>query len=465
MSKLLYLFFILIWPYDLYSTLAGQELYDTRPDILSLESISHNGLGDEWEKLKKAHLEITAMLFESYTDRHYYFLARDSELLYDFARLAARNNPDILSRIHLINVSQDNMNDPHLKDYLKQEGISEELLNSGKKIVFVDTGYNGTIPRVIAEKFSIKARGQLQTHLICSANSKHPSSRVFLSALDPSAAKKNPLSMYWSLYHYEHMPRFTDRSRGFVYSQNRWQAFSPISGQYDGVVSKTLAKKYQEDLRNFVLKNEEFLNKRREIWRQLFEINSEDASKKIKELLKLNPGDHFYESLARDYAEMSETNFPHFKIDFSSLGLEKDIVHHHAYKNSVSEINKLIKEKNWVKLQSIYGSIEDAESNKILAKLLGNSKLSIEGEEFLNFLIIKGDPSMLHYLEIFTFSSPYYQKDRYKKLREAIRISDARERNILLGNRYSLKTTAIKSCRSIQAAIRSAFEQLKQLAN
>src|SRR4051812_44416598 len=66
----------------------GYESYLERPDILNVTAQAHPELGADWEKLKRAHIEAVAQLLEMYPDREIYFLARDSELLYDMARLA-----------------------------------------------------------------------------------------------------------------------------------------------------------------------------------------------------------------------------------------------------------------------------------------------------------------------------------------------------------------------------------------
>lgn len=245
---------------------AGLESYFDRPDILSVKGQTHKELGRDWEKLKPAHLEAVAMLFESYPeDQHFYFLARDSELLYDYARLAAKNDPKLLERVHLLNISSGNMRDPHLKDYLKQEGISEETLSAGKKVLFVDTGFSGTIPRVIAEGFSEKGKKQLQTHLMCSSNPEHPSSRVFLFHLNPAVSTIAPDEMLGAMLSFEDMPHYSDRSHGFILDKGRWHPISPQLGQSDGIVSKELAKKYQEDLIEYLLKNEKLLDEKRKL--------------------------------------------------------------------------------------------------------------------------------------------------------------------------------------------------------
>ena len=128
------------------------ETYLSRPDILQLVPESHD-MGGEWENLKRAHIEVVAQVLALYPGHEIYFLARDSELLYDQAKILLQDRPDELQRIHLLNISRANMRAKGVKNYLNQEGISETSLKQGKRILFVDTGFSGTIPRVIESYF------------------------------------------------------------------------------------------------------------------------------------------------------------------------------------------------------------------------------------------------------------------------------------------------------------------------
>ena len=94
------------------------EYYSERPHILSVAPQEHPDLDNHWQKLKRGHLEATALILAMYTDYEIYFLARDTELLHDFAMLASRNNKAIQKRLHLLNVSRANMRAEHIKDYL-----------------------------------------------------------------------------------------------------------------------------------------------------------------------------------------------------------------------------------------------------------------------------------------------------------------------------------------------------------
>ncbi|MCB0370310.1 MAG: hypothetical protein KDD45_13020, partial [Bdellovibrionales bacterium] len=219
-----------------------------------------------------------------YPEYEIYFLARDSELLYDFAKLSLQNDSAALHRIHLLNISRANMRAKHVKDYLAQEGISEEKLIAGKKVLFVDTGFAGTIPRVISENFSAAASANLRTHLLSSSNNSHPSTRVFLGYMNPAVTEMSPSSLHGAIVSYEHIPRYTDRSSQFVQINGRWLPISPREGGADGAVNKGIALKYQEDLAHFwaIAGAQNVFNNRRQIYRELQESRKDPAKLELK---------------------------------------------------------------------------------------------------------------------------------------------------------------------------------------
>jgi hypothetical protein len=112
----------------------------------------------------------------------------------------SRDKPSHLARLHLLNISTTNIHAEHVKDYLAQEGISDATLKAGKRVLFVDTGFSGSIPRQISEYFPATLRPQLQSHLMVSSNSEHPSCRVFLSSINPYAVLLSPSLMAKSIH-------------------------------------------------------------------------------------------------------------------------------------------------------------------------------------------------------------------------------------------------------------------------
>lgn len=226
----------------------GWESYLDRPDILEVQARSHE-MGKTWETLKAAHFSFVAKILTLYpASTHFYFLARDGEYLFDVARMVTKGTPDE-HRVHLLNVSRVNMGDVNIKAYLRENGISEETLASGRQVLLLDTGFAGTIPRAIRDLYPARLRTQIKAHLVASSDTAIPSSRTFLIHLNPSANEQLPSKMHGSILSYEHMPRFTDRSVEFVFSGGRYHPVSPMSENTDGVVSKKESLRYMQDLR------------------------------------------------------------------------------------------------------------------------------------------------------------------------------------------------------------------------
>jgi hypothetical protein len=181
-------------------------------------------------------------------DHDIYFLARDSEYLYDVARLVTEGTLDA-KRIHLLNVSRGNMRDPLAAAYLDQEGISVKSLVANQKVLFVDTGFSGTIPKVLTELFPDKFRTQIKTHLIVSETPRHPSSRAFLIHLNPAVNSLGPKSLHGTIINYEHMPRTTARSSKFMFLNGRIHAVSIQRAEPGETVSLKQSLKYMADLK------------------------------------------------------------------------------------------------------------------------------------------------------------------------------------------------------------------------
>jgi len=427
---------------------AGYESYLSRPDILTLKPKAHLELGNDWSKLRRGHIEAVALLLEMYPDRELYFLARDSELLYDLARWVSRDDPAAAKRLHLLNISRANMRAEHIKDYLAQEGISEATLQAGKKVLFIDTGFSGTIPRVLSEYFPSALRKNLQTHLMSSSNPAHPSTRVFLTAINPAAPGLPPGSLHGSIVSYEHMPRYTDRSTRFVNHQGVWEPISPTDSASDGTVSKSTAIAYMEDLLSYASEKEtqELLTKRRNQWRQMKETASADSAEAIKELKKLlesNPQDAFVEAMVRDFVEthqLSNESSPSL-LTVESVGLKIVALPSGGQSASLSNknmliskypawasvledpetgIKTLIEKQEFGTLGAITDTITDTEFTRILTKSLGAAKPTAGVRQFIRMLIEKGDGEMLENLALHTFpqSNTADMKDLLKLLIE-----------------------------------------------
>ena len=373
------------------------ENYLSRPDILQLVSESHD-MGGEWENLKRAHIEVVAQVLALYPGHEIYFLARDSELLYDQAKILLQDRPDELQRIHLLNISRANMRANGVKNYLNQEGISETSLKQGKRILFVDTGFSGTIPRIIESYFPPQYSIQFSTHLLSSSNSSHPSSRIFLSWLNPEVAKMNPGSMHGSIISYEHMPRYTRRSNHFEQKDGKWQAMSDLNVAGDGTVSKEKALQYMESLLHFSQSEEgkELYQKRSQLWRELYNLGQGGSKEQLIERLKLllSSDDIRVESIVRDFIETIWRNkvIPKEKrIKLEDVGLEithgsgsqpasnkNALIEKHPEWKTVLEdpetgIKELLHKKDMVTIGKMIDTIHDEEFFTILSKILGEN--------------------------------------------------------------------------------------------
>jgi hypothetical protein len=314
---------LLLFCFGLYG---AKEPYSIRPDIFTIapqpREKSEGPASDfpaNWDALRMAHLEAAAQILGMYPEHEIYLLARDAEYLYDVMKLMARYEPRTLERIHLINVSRANMNDPNLLFYLKQEGISEDRLRAkgaasahmlksmgagagagaeiglgvgapaaapfpgavrtGIKVLFVDTGFAGTIPRTIVSKFPTELQTQFQAHLVCSSNPDYPSMRTFLAHLNPAFAIREPASLQGTIAEYEYLPRFTSRSDEIAPRELKedggriiYDALSPIGDETDGSVSKVIARRFMADLRAFCESPSaiRFYRERKALWDSLW---------------------------------------------------------------------------------------------------------------------------------------------------------------------------------------------------
>jgi hypothetical protein len=308
----------------------GFESYLSRPDILTVKP-KVTQLGYAWDQIKEAQLAFVAQLLEMYpkgTD--IYFLARDSEHLYDIARLVTQGTPEA-ERMHLLNVSRLSLDDDFLMEYLKDNGVSDETLKAGKKVLFVDTGFAGTIPNHIISKLSAAAAKNFKTQLIVSENTAIPSSRTFLVNLNADARNGEPEIMHEAIIDYEHLPRYTDRSTSYVLIDGHYHPISPkISNSADGEVSKSQAKVQMADLAAH-WKNpktqESYKALRKEI-RDVINLTTTKTSTEILNALasKLENAPeakyHQAEAILRDVLDSAHTTGIKVTVDLHQLGLE-----------------------------------------------------------------------------------------------------------------------------------------------
>lgn len=238
--------------------LAQMVPYSNRPDIFNVpaqELPYHlgNAAGAHWSGMLEAHFDAVAFILEAYSNREVYFLARDSELLYDAARLATNG----AANMHLLNVSRVNMEDALLPQYLARHGIDKYSLGQSEGVVMIDTGFVGSIPNKIKTLFPAHLASKIHTHLLVSNTGAIPSMRTFLQRLNFDAAYSNDVqTLHGAITQYEHMPRYSERSTEFQYFNGNVEAMAAATGNSDGQVNPELAIKYMSSLRYAYNKND-----------------------------------------------------------------------------------------------------------------------------------------------------------------------------------------------------------------
>lgn len=267
------------------------EHYSKRPKIEEIQAKEHNDLSSDWGKFKPAQFNLVAELLEFYPDYEIYFLARDSEFIYDSARLATLESESDRERVHLLNISRVNVSTSNIHAYLIQQGISPKAMARGKKILFVDTGFDGTISKAIKDILPEEARENFKTHLILSRNEEFPSSRVFLDVFQMPLEEDELFYLRKEMIkRYESLPKFTDRS--FDYEEVNGQ-MEPVSHRLEGQegdLQRITARWHMEDLKFYWSKqdSQSHFQKQRLLSREMFQffqqasLSEEEISSKMQ---------------------------------------------------------------------------------------------------------------------------------------------------------------------------------------
>ena len=365
------------------------EYYSARPTIQAVPAVSHPDLSEKtWPLLKRAQLEFVAEILGLYPDQEIYFLARDSELIYDLSVLLMEvEDRAQLGRLHLINVSRANLVADHLLDYLAQEGISAQELQAGKRFLFVDTGFFGTIPKTITQQFvrdlGSGVNSQFQSHFLSSVNRRIPSSRVFLATLNPASLGYDPGLMRGTVLNYEFLHRFSFRSDHFEQIGGRWEPGarrgSPVDA--DGSVSRSEAVRYMEDLKQFSTldSTRSLFHERLQLWRQLKEAGEKLDRESLVLALKsvLQRVDFPGEAIVRDLIEWRAALSPDLSEELSVWGILEDLDLTEIVGDAASESNlkdlsricphwKSILEDPWVEIPRMVHEGQFTELNQIL---------------------------------------------------------------------------------------------------
>ena len=464
----------------------GYESYLSRPNISEVKPKAGKNLEPVWKKMKSSLPATLAQLLEAYPDRQIYFLARDGEFLYDYAKVTL--SPDEAKRVKLINVSRGNMDDPHLKDYLAQEGISEKSLRNGEKALFVDTGFSGTISRKIEELFHAKYRKQLQTHLMLSETSRYPSTHAFVSGLSEWATYLTPEDIHGKLVALEHLPHSMARSTAFQKIADEWHPISKIGDESE----RSLI--YQQDLHAFANtpENIEEFKRYRKIWQNLFKIEATGDRKSLKEYLKkIIAADSRMIAIALDYIELTKTNRqPGYRKIFSrsDIGIAEipenvsakiNLIKKESpewsevFDNPKEAIPKLVAEKKIGPLIELMEFIPQNEVYHQLIKELGKEPGSQYHLEMIRKLVELSKREILEDLPVSIFSKPHLVK--YKEFNQIIErfitLSEEDAQDDLIKHFYnqphSAKMTGVKeSLRYLLSIVdEESLEYLKETLN
>jgi hypothetical protein len=413
------------------------ESYLYRPDILTIPSRQHD-LGEKWISVKKAHFSFIASLLAFYDEKtHFYFIARDTEYLYDTARLVTQHTVDS-QRIHLINVSRANVKDSLLQDYLIQEGFSLQELLKGKQILLIDTGFYGSIIRTLRQMFPPEVHSQILGQLIISSNSENISSRSFLAHMNPASVNRyHPSILRPDISYYEALPKYTNRSSLFVRDQTTG-LIHPLSEKTislqsveEGFKLRELSFQYMEDLKSHWDKKEtqkqfyKELKQLRWLLHTAYKNNAEFFIKKRMDMVHADSFNHtLLESHIRDLEEFGRKSSPvTFSINLKELDLleesvpwaskRKQLIKDNRKKwfeilnNPEKKIPELITEKKWHLIQELIEIQVDREVNSILATHLFTPIIYEEKKNLLkNFIHIANQGDLLFLAEkIFSHSN------------------------------------------------------------
>ncbi|MCB0351247.1 MAG: hypothetical protein KDD38_08695 [Bdellovibrionales bacterium] len=424
----------------------GWESYLTRPDILSPNILGAGAQSQlqtdpldsdrSWVQIRNAHFSFVASLLEFYPDEDIYFLARDSEYLYDVAKLATEGTEEA-NRIHLLNISRANMKGRLLKSYLNENGITESGLRDGKKIVFIDTGFYGSVEKQISRTFSRKARPNIKTHFILSLNPMFPSSLTFLIWLDALANKKEASSMKVKILNYEHMHRFTSRSTQFASVGGQIHPISRTDYDNTEFVSKEKALLYMQNIKKEWQKDsvrEKFQfdrEKTKRLIAVLVNQPSETAVSEIRKILEEAPLRElpFYEALIRDIFAAQKNMEVNIDVNLKLLGFRDvldavDVVD--AFEanreerirrfpkwsiylsNPSASIKEFFAQEDWAMIKEFIDANIDDEINFIIIKHLYDEKATGVKHYLQKMMIEKASPHTLQHLAEQYFTRPYY---------------------------------------------------------
>jgi len=329
---------LLILTFLLFGLLFCSSLYSSGPDVLTAQPKAHK-FSQIWDYSKAAQLKTLAMLIEMYPEHELYFLDRDARFLGQTGLLIGEieNEPKLKARIHFLNVSRKNVTDPLLRDYLQQEGISEEHLKQGKKILFVDTGFIGSLPRHMIKLFP-SHKEQFDVHMIVAAaddrehRNPFPSTRVFGTEFSKVYPEQDIFDSQIDVVHsYATLPKSDMRSDFYVKDPNGKIIPESSLGSRDpndGEINPIKARQHEEDLQHFMRESNHrlLLDKLRRDWRTAHRLWSDGKKAELIDELKrwVNIKGPQGLAMAMDFIELNHTNLiGKFTITPDDIGIKR----------------------------------------------------------------------------------------------------------------------------------------------
>ncbi len=256
---------------------AEYESYNFRRDILDPNILQKAYQGQQfseaWGIFKKLSPYFIAEIFSIYRNEHIVFLGRDAEYFYDLARMF-NNGAASTSRIHLVNINDHTKNKNEIQPYLESLGLSEIEI-SKRGVVFVDTGYRGSILYSLRKTFSPPARAKMFGHMLHGKKQIYSGKRIvatswlslsFLENITPEASVV--LEDLSGASKIEGLPHQTGRVQKYQKVGNTWHALSAFEKNR---TESNMASDLRQDLK-YTFQNRESLESYRMVIEEMIRL-------------------------------------------------------------------------------------------------------------------------------------------------------------------------------------------------
>lgn len=290
-----------------------------------------------WAMQRGATIRFAEQIVGMYSDCEIYFIDRDGRLAGAAAETMA---PQMKGQFHYANLTSLNTSPAGaggLSYSEQQEAIYEHLvdadmeakLKAGKRVVIVDTGFEGTALKVAKTTFS-KYAGQIVGHYVVSNNSDIPSSRNALIKWEPLAERIEPKELISRVSQLEtNTPHFTNRSNSFQLVDGKYQpCIDPNAGEANPELYRAAIADLKWEIEHHRSEIQTGIDNWKS-WRQAFDEASVrsflgSGKRKLLNRLKALASEPSKESkmMAYDLLDMAQTNFKETKLSNpESVGL------------------------------------------------------------------------------------------------------------------------------------------------